>query len=175
MGSDPWPQKTMGNIKHNGRGSDPIFVQSRSHLMSGRWILLGAVGLAVVASMAGSGCQTLHDAGLPGMEPYLKEDPAKVAEERSNREKFLVDRDHKALYWLLAHKISNGMQLAEVESVFGEPGEYTTEFTRTKFEGIFQTTDSAYRWGPDNKGFSAIVFFRDGHVINFNPKDFVTP
>ena len=143
--------------------------------MSDHCAIHRALGLAVFVFVVGSGCEALHNAGVPGMEPYLKEDPAKVEEQRSHREEFALHRDHKAFYWLLANKISNGMQRPEVEEVFGEPGEYTSEFTRLKSDGLYQTTDSAYRWGPDSKGYSAVLFFRDGHVNNFNSKDFRTP
>lgn len=143
--------------------------------MSDRWMIHRVLVVAVVTVLGVFGCQTLHNAGLPGLEMYLKPDPVKVAEEKSYREQFAVHRDHKALYWLLSHKISNAMSLREVEDVLGEQGEHTTEFTRLKSDGLYQATDSAYRWGPDSTGMSAVIFFRDGHVINFNPSDFDAP
>lgn len=118
------------------------------------------------------GCETLHNAGVPGLDIYLKPDPVALENERRNREEFLVKRDHKALYWLLANKISNGMMLRDVEGVLGMEGEPTTDFNVTNTEGIHQTTDKAYKWGPDNSGCSVVIFFRDGHVSNFNPKDY---
>lgn len=121
------------------------------------------------------GCQTLHNAGVPGMEPYLKQDPEKLAEERSHRDNFAIHRDHESFYWLLSHKVANAMSRSEVEDVFGEAGEYTTDYKRLKSDGLIQTTDSAYRWGPDNKGYSAVLFFRDGRVINYDRNDYAEP
>lgn len=136
--------------------------------MSIRRSIHETVSLAGIIFIAGIGCQTLHEAGVPGLEPYLKKDPEKLQAERSHRDKFIQERDHEAFYWLLSHKISNGMHLGEVEDVFGEPGEYTDDYKRLKSDGQTQLTDSAYRWGPDNKGFSAVLFFRDGRLINFD-------
>ena len=136
---------------------------------------LGFLGMAVVASIAGSSCVALHNAGVPGFERFAKPDPAVFEKQNSQRELFSLHRDHKAFYWMLANRVSNGMPLREVEEVFGESGEYTTEFSQLKADGLYQTTDSAYKWGPDSAGRSAVLFFRDGRVINFNPSDFRNP
>ncbi len=143
--------------------------------MSGRRMIYGGVGIAVVAFAAGFGCETLQKAGVPGLEQYVKEDPAVIEEEREQREKFSLHQDHKALYWLLANRVGNGMQLHEVEEILGAPGELTTEARQLKSDGLHQTNDPAYKWGPDSKGYSVILFFRDGHVSNFNPKDYRNP
>lgn len=125
-----------------------------------------------VTLIAGSGCQTLHNAGVPGLDIYLKPDPEVIAREQSARDKYSMNHDHRALYWLLSHKIRNGMQLPEVEDVLGETGEQTSEFNLIKSD-LFQTTDLAFKWGPDNKGNCVVIFFRDGRVVNFDHKDFV--
>jgi hypothetical protein len=143
--------------------------------MSNRAIFSRVSGLALGVFFVTVGCQTLHNAGVPGLDMYVKRDPAEIAKEESHREQFAVHRDHKSFYWLLANKVSNGMSLPQVEEEIGEPGEHTTEFNMLKSDGIYQTTDNAYRWGPDNKGFSAIIFFRDNHVVGFNGSDYETP
>ncbi len=131
--------------------------------------------LFTVSVAVGTGCVALHHAGVPGLEQYAKPDPAVLEKEKSQREKFAINRDHMALYWLLANRISTGMDKHEVEDVLGEPGEIANEFSGVKSEGIYQSTDNAYRWGPDNKGHSVVLFFRDGRVTNFNPKDYQNP
>ena len=137
--------------------------------------MFSAIGLMAATMIAGSGCEMLHNAGLPGMEPFLKSSAGELEEERSNREKFVQHRDHKALYWLLANRIENGMRLSDVEMALGEPGELETGMSQLKSDGLYQTTDLVYQWGPDRTGHSAVLFFRDGHVVNFNPKDFKNP
>jgi hypothetical protein len=143
--------------------------------MSGRGIIYRIIGLTAVSLPALLGCDTLHKAGVPGLEQYAKVDHEGLALEQSNREKFSVHRDHKALYWLLANRISNGMRLQEVEEILGESGEYTTDFKSNDSKGLHQTTDSVYKWGPDSTGKSVVLFFRDGHVCNFNAKYYKDP
>lgn len=125
-----------------------------------------------------SGCeklQVLHNSGIPGMYYPPQETPEEAAATLKHREQFLRNRDHRSLYWLLSNRISNGMSLNEAEEMFGEPGERETDVGRFKADGLFQSTDLAYKWGPDSQGHSVILFFRDGCVVNFNPKDYKLP
>jgi|GEM_PF-1040990 len=131
-----------------------------------------AIFCLAVALIAAPGCQTLHNAGVPGLDIYLKPDPEVIAREQAARDRYSLNHEHQALYWLLSHKIRNGMQLPEVEDALGETGEQTNEFNLIKSD-LFQTTDVAYKWGPDNKGNSVVLFFREGRVVNFDQKDFV--
>ena len=112
--------------------------------MPNHWRIDQAAVLVLCIFVGGLGCQTLHNAGVPGMEPYLKEDPEKVKEERSHREDFIVHRDHESFYWLLKNKIANAMTVSEVAEVFGEDGEFTTDYKRLKSDGLVQTTDSPF-------------------------------
>lgn len=130
-----------------------------------------SMGLSVSALLVCIGCETLHNAGVPGLEMYVKPDPAVVEAGRNHREKFSAERNHESLYWLVAHNVKNTMSLREVEAAIGEPGEYMTETGRMRSEGV-QATDSAFAWGPDSEGHSVILFFRDGHLTNFDPNDY---
>lgn len=131
--------------------------------------------VSVLSIFAVAGCETLHNAGVPGLESYVKPNPEQVMASQQNRDEFLLNRDHKALYWLLANRITNGMSMSEVEQVFGEPGELEMNSGHLKSNGPFQTGDLCYRWGPDSSGHSAVLFFRDSHLCNFNPQDFQNP
>ncbi len=126
----------------------------------------------IVAMISAIGCEMLHNAGVPGLKPYIKVSTAEVKKEQACRDEFQVNRDHKALYWLLANRIQTGMQLHEVEQVLGEPGERETDMSRLKSDGIYQTTDLVYKWGPDQSGHSVVLFFRDGHLVNFDRQSF---
>ena len=132
-----------------------------------------AVTLMTIVTFCG--CQTLHEAGVPGLESYLKPDPEFALDTQEHRDEFALNRDHKALYWLMANRISNGMTLNEVEAILGEPGERETDTARLKSNGPYQTADLCYKWGPDCAGYSAVLFFRDGHLCNFNAKDYLNP
>lgn len=130
------------------------------------------ITLSVLTIVVGIGCGVLHNAGVPGLEMYVKKDPAELQHERDQREQFILNQDHKALFWLISHRLDNAMTLSEVEQVLGVPGEYTADDSYGKSEGLHQTTDMAYKWGPDNRGQSVILFFRDGRLSNFDPKDY---
>ena len=120
-----------------------------------------------------SGCDTLSKAGVPGLESYVKRDPEELKFETAKREEFTLHHDHKALYWLMANRIETGMRLSEVEQILGESGEDVSDQSYGTKDGIHQTTDSAYSWGPDSEGRSVVLFFREGHLANFNRKDYV--
>ena len=128
----------------------------------------------IVVMIFAPGCEMLHNAGVPGLRPYIKMNPADGKKEQTCRDDFQLRRDHKALYWLLSNRIQTGMQLHEVEQVLGEPGERETDMSRLKSDGAYQTTDLVSKWGPDQTGHSVVLFFRDGHLVNFNRESFKT-
>lgn len=127
--------------------------------------------LAVLLAGLLAGCETLHNAGVPGLEQYVKDEAAITAPKY--REQFQVDRDPVAFNWLLRNRVRTGMTVGEVSEALGDSGE---EFLNSqglkKNANEYQTTDVAYRWGPDSQGRSVILFFRDGKLIQFNPNDF---
>lgn len=128
-------------------------------------------GLAVIVVGLAAGCETLHNSGVPGLEQYVNDGVALAAPEY--REKFQVDRDPEAFAWLLRNRVRAGMTTMEVNEALGEAGE---EFSQTdsikKNTDGYQSTDVGYRWGPDAQGRSVILFFRDGHLVNYNPSEF---
>jgi hypothetical protein len=117
-----------------------------------------------------SGCETLHNAGVPGFDRYIKDEAALAAPEY--REKFQVDRDAQAFTWLLRNRVRAGMSVMEVNEALGEAGEEFghTDAIKKNTDG-YQATDVGYRWGPDNNGRSVILFFREGHLVNYNPNE----
>ncbi len=117
------------------------------------------------------GCETLHHAGVPGLEQYVKDEAA--IEAPKQRERFQLDRDPAAFSWLLAHRIQNGMSVSEVGEALGDSGEEFSSSQALKGNAKeYQTTDVGYRWGPDAQGRSVILFFRENHLVNFNPREF---
>jgi hypothetical protein len=143
--------------------------------MLNRQVVNSLIMAAILTIFTVVGCQTLHDAGVPGLESYLKPDTEEIKATQQHRDNFTLNRDHKALYWLMANRITNSMTLNEVEQILGEQGERETDAARLKSNGPFQTADLCYKWGPDCSGYSVVLFFRDGHLCNFNPKDFSNP
>lgn len=134
----------------------------------------GAIATVLVATalLISAGCETMRESGIPG----LRADTTKKYEanrvEQEHRDNFVVHRDHKSLYWLVANRIKNGMSLTDVEQILGESGERETDMGRLKLGGLYQTTDLIYKWGPDNEGYSVVLIFRDNHLVNFDPSGF---
>ena len=65
------------------------------------------------------------------------------------------------------------MSRATVEKELGDEGEFQESSKWLKATGgTFRTTDEAYKWGPDERGRSVYLIFRDDVLVNFNPEDF---
>lgn len=88
------------------------------------------------------------------------------------RMQYLTQRDPKALNWLLAHRVVNGMTVAAVGEALGERGEDVVDDAALKTGGYYLQTDDGYSWGPDTNGRSVVLFFRDGKLVNFDPDEF---
>jgi|GEM_PF-1674342 len=135
--------------------------RQRVHLLP-LGLLLGACVSCGCASWA-----ELESILIPTPERFS---PAEV--ERHQRQ-FQIENDPAALNWLLCHQIENGMSIATVNEVIGSEG--LREFDDAEMKrngGHYQQTDVGYKWGPDRKGRSVVLFFRDGKLINFDPDEF---
>ncbi len=129
--------------------------------------LLAALGLLTASFV---GCSVLHQAGVPGLEQYVKDPHAPhVAEQREN---YQVHHDGDSLNWLLAHRVHTGQSVAEISGILGEEGERYWNDRELKNGSAYLQTDEGYRWGPDSNGRSVILFFRDGKLVNFDPNEF---
>ncbi len=129
-----------------------------------------AVLLLAISSVPG--CETLYEAGVPGMEHFI-DFKAKQAEEERHRTDYQENGSPAAMSWLLSNRIRTGMSLEAVEQVFGESGvrENNSRWLTTK-GGHYRSGDVAYCWGPDAEGHSVYLVFREGLLVNFNPHEF---
>ena len=132
---------------------------SRSGLRS---VLLLTMWLSVC------GCETANLAKLFEPQPV----PDFKAEE-TNRRDYQSTRSRKALRWLLANRIQPGLSYREVCTMLGEEGiqEYNANWLKTK-GGNYRIDDTAYKFGPDDKGQSVYLVFRDDCLVNFNADSF---
>jgi hypothetical protein len=129
-------------------------------------------GLVLLYLAAGSGCESLYHAGVPGMERFV-DIGARSRETEKYRDRYQQDRDANAMLWLLEHRIASGMSVADVNQIFGEDGE--RQYNRQRLtigDGDYQTGDVIYKWGPDSKGNAAFLIFRDGHLVNYSPNEY---
>ena len=125
--------------------------------------------------MASIGCESLYEAGVPGMEKFVNLQ-ARKDEAAGYQHEYLESKSKNAMRWLLANQIESGMTLGAVERVFAEKGERVVNDTWFKARGgHYRRSDRIYKWGPDAEGTSVYLGFRDGHLVNFRPSDFANP
>ena len=86
--------------------------------------------------------------------------------------RFVEERDHEALTWLLKHRIRAGMSRGDVDEVLGEDGRRIYEDGRYKnSNSVYRQSDKVYSWGPASDGSTVVLFFRDNQLFNFRPQD----
>ncbi|MDA1017067.1 MAG: hypothetical protein O3A00_21740 [Planctomycetota bacterium] len=94
----------------------------------------------------------------------------KTAVEKQRR--FIEDRDHEALNWLLKHRVKPGMSRGDVDEILGEDGERIYDDGSFKNRNsVYRQTDKAYSWGPAANGSTVVLIFRDNQLFNFRPQD----
>lgn len=101
--------------------------------------------------------------------------PAKKKDEPtidSERNRYQADRSPRAQRWLLAHGVQRQMTVAEINTVFGEDGERVYDDAWLKKGSSYRSDDVVFRWGPDRRGRSVYLVFRNERLINFDPKEF---
>ena len=128
----------------------------------------GKLVLALWLTAAGGGCES------PGIDP-LDEWMAggRLEDERvaaDHRQRFQDDGDPESLRWLLKHRLTTGMSLAEVSQELGQQGERLHESGHLKRgDGRYLESDVFYKWGPASDGQSVYLAFRDERLLHFDP------
>jgi len=128
--------------------------------------------LLTLLTLMTAGCQSPGEELLPGLGNLLEAESTSEREEE-HRRKFQETRDPDELKWLLRHAIESGMTVTEVARVLGEDGRQVYEDGWIKQgEGHYQSGDETWKWGPDREGNSVFLVFRDGKLVNFDPREF---
>jgi hypothetical protein len=130
------------------------------------------LALIALAVCGAGGCQSLHDAGVPGMASFLNTE-AQAQEEERHRTAYQKSRTSSELRWLLRNKVHSGMSPSEVSKIVGDEGERVHDDGWIKNEGgFYHATDEVWKWGPDREGNSVMFVFRDKQLLNFDPTEF---
>lgn len=139
-------------------------------LQSCRSTIFAAIPLGCM--LVTSGCQALEQSGfIP--EALLVNGDEMARKEREHRLQYIEKGDPDALRWLLGHRIETGMTLAEVNKVFGQEGvEETDDGWIKKHNSRYRRSDNTYGWGPDSRGESIYLVFRNEQLVNFDPAEF---
>ena len=64
------------------------------------------------------------------------------------------------------------MSVKDISNVLGEDGVRVHDDTWLKRGTAYREDDTVYRWGPDKNGRDIYLVFREGRLINFDPKEF---
>ncbi len=130
------------------------------------------VNVLVFSWMFATGCESLYDAGVPGIEPFVDLE-SREREEEHFRKLYQEDKAPAALQWLLVNRMEAGLSLVEVNQVLGNEGVRVLDDMRFKTNGgHYRRDDLIYKWGPTSDGKSLFLVFRDGSLVNFDPSEY---
>lgn len=120
-----------------------------------------------------SGCQ-LVDAYIPGYTTWTATAAKEAQElEQEHRKRFQLEGDPESIRWLKANRLKQGMPLGDVNQILGMDG--TPVSDRRRFiekNSLYQNSDRLYKWGPDSRGNSHFLVFRNDRLVNYDPKEF---
>jgi hypothetical protein len=133
----------------------------------------GLMSAGLVCALGGAffGCESVGKTTPQVFAKAPADDGAKRTVE-SERRRYQADRDPAALRWLLAHGVHRQMTVKEISAVLGEDAVRVHDDTWLKRGSAYREDDTVYRWGPDRNGRDIYLVFRDGRLINFDPKEF---
>ncbi|MGH7202765.1 MAG: hypothetical protein ACREJB_19320 [Planctomycetaceae bacterium] len=122
------------------------------------------VGLLV---MSAAGCGLTGDLFKPAAGPS----PSEV--ETAHRREYQESRSREAIRWLLANRVDNGLSIRDVNRMLGEQGRREKgDLWLKRNGGQYRATDEAWQWGPDADGRTYYLIFRDGQLVNFDPRQY---
>ena len=92
------------------------------------------------------------------------------AEEQGHRAKYQATRSSDDLEWLMQNRIENGLTLTSVNNILGQKGKPADGGTGvSQAGGTSETKDGTYLYGPDDKGQTYQLTFRNSRLVEFNP------
>jgi hypothetical protein len=130
----------------------------------------GAAKALLLAVGVLAGCESLDGPGPALMRSLRASAPGAGAADEQRRQ-FVERGEPKAIRSLLRSQLHNGMSVGEVESLLGLSGErvHDDQWVKTEDTGLLRS-DVLYKWGPDNRGRSYYLAFRDGRLTNHDPQ-----
>jgi hypothetical protein len=128
-------------------------------------------GLLCALGAAFFGCESVGKTSSQAFASASGDDGAKRTVE-SERRRYQADRDPASLRWLLAHCVHRQMSVKDISNVLGEDGVRVHDDTWLKRGTAYREDDTVFRWGPDKNGRDIYLVFREGRLINFDPKEF---
>jgi hypothetical protein len=93
--------------------------------------------------------------------------------EEEHRREYVATHSHESMRWLLSHRVQTGMSYNQVRHVLGEDGTLETGDRKLMTGGgNYRVGDEMYAFGPDSKGKTVYLAFRENRLVNFEPSEF---
>lgn len=129
--------------------------------------------LTLSSALTATGCSSMSGSGWNSLSD-LFDTESQQREEEMHRSRFQESRSTADMHWLLQHHVENGMTPAEVSRVLGEQGQrvYDDGWIKNR-GGHYHAGDDTWKWGPDRKGNSVYLVFRDHKLVHFEPNEFI--
>lgn len=144
-----------------------------SHRTACPWSRSLARALGVVVMTGLAGCEAIDQ--VAHMPSTSSRRAAMHEREETMRNRFVENGDSKAIRWLLANVVDEGMEKDEVSRILGQQGEFVEadNFVKTK-DSAFHVDDKTWRWGPDDHGRAYFLVFRDRKLVNYDPAQYAS-
>lgn len=134
-------------------------------------LAIRALTILILLCALVAGCESMPTVALS--ELTFGSGEAMQKQEEQHRRKYQESRDPEARDWLFANVVTSGMSRSEITRILGEEGRRVYDDGRFKNDGgHYQMDDEVWKWGPDSKGHSVFLVFRDGKLANFDPNEF---
>jgi len=107
-------------------------------------------------------------------DSYAQQERPSSKSEEQHRQDYQATKSHEALRWLLANCVRTGMSYNQVCQVLGvEDGTLETHDRQLKSGGgNYRVDDEMYGFGPDTKGKTVYLAFRENRLVNFDADQF---
>ena len=90
-----------------------------------------------------------------------------------HRQKYVATHDHESMRWLLSHCVEMGMSYRKVSHIMGEDGTLETgDRQLLSGGGNYRVGDEMYAFGPDSKGKTVYLAFREDRLVNYERSEF---
>jgi hypothetical protein len=141
---------------------ETLFNRIRMTRLVCAWVAI----LAIVGCESAEWTRALNDSFSPSNQPS-----AKV--EEAHRQEYIATKSHESMYWLLGNCVEIGMSYKKVSHIMGEDGTPETGDRRILAGGgNYRVGDEIYSFGPDSKGKTVYLAFREDRLVNFERAEF---
>jgi hypothetical protein len=131
-----------------------------------RWVCAGVTFMALAGCESPEWTRSLNDSFAATDQPDSKT-------EEAHRQEYIETHSHESMYWLLSHCVEMGMSKKKVCHILGEEGTPETGDRRLLAGGgNYRVGDEMFSFGPDSKGKTVYLAFREDRLVNFDRAEF---